>query len=183
MSTLTSLDPSSVNASSASDASVVSVRSVDFKQTVGHLIEDKSLDTKDLVVEAMTLIDRLSNNPEKNVYACSGSPSVDLHAILREMINHAEGCGGTKGRRYAASAVVACGRYGDHGTPNTIGLLRDLGMTWLSHLLFVCECSHRLRFAGFQLILAQSESMDLIPINGVKHPHSTPLLLAKKHIP
>ncbi|KDQ51727.1 hypothetical protein JAAARDRAFT_496715 [Jaapia argillacea MUCL 33604] len=56
------------------------------------------------------------------------------------MIYHAEGCGGDRGRRYTACAVTVCGR--KHNREDRFHLLRRLGETWLSHVLFVYYLWH-----------------------------------------
>ncbi|KAF9555155.1 hypothetical protein CPC08DRAFT_821258 [Agrocybe pediades] len=48
------------------------------------------------------------------------------------MLACAEECGGEKGKRYVASAVIACSQEED-----VVGALQALGTTWLTHFLFV----------------------------------------------
>ena len=62
--------------------------------------------------------------------------TVNLHAIMSAMLTCVEECGGEKGKRYVASAIVSCGHKGDN---NMIELLAALGTTWLTHFLFICK--------------------------------------------
>ncbi|KDQ53343.1 hypothetical protein JAAARDRAFT_197509 [Jaapia argillacea MUCL 33604] len=108
-----------------------------FTQKVQELILDISLHTEELVLEANKLIHRLSKTPEDEYRYDESKPGVKLHAILRELIDHAKSCGGTRGRRYAACAVVACSIDNKQDSTRTLQLLQELGQTWLSHFLFV----------------------------------------------
>ncbi len=60
--------------------------------------------------------------------------SVNLNLVMSAMLENAEECGGEDAKRYVAGAIVACSRRED-----VVGTLAALGVTWLTHLLFVCE--------------------------------------------
>ena len=53
------------------------------------------------------------------------------------MLACVEGYGGERGKRYVASAIVACGQKGGPG--DMVEVLAALGASWLTHLLFVCR--------------------------------------------
>jgi len=60
--------------------------------------------------------------------------SVQLDQVMLAMLACAEECGGRKGKRYVASAIVSCSKAED-----VVGALAALGTTWLTHLLFICQ--------------------------------------------
>ncbi|KIM46724.1 hypothetical protein M413DRAFT_261455 [Hebeloma cylindrosporum] len=57
--------------------------------------------------------------------------SVELDKIMIAMLACVEECGGESGKRYVASAIVACSKEED-----VVGALAALGTTWLTHFLF-----------------------------------------------
>ncbi|KAF8885588.1 hypothetical protein BD779DRAFT_1532590 [Infundibulicybe gibba] len=135
-SSLTTLSPSS------SLSSIVSVRGEVFKEGVEDLRSgDAPLSA--LVGAATTLIDIIAANEEKNTLEFGGS-TLKLDAVLRAMLDHAEGCGGKDGKRYTASAISLCAVQDDPNHEKTLVMLHDLGKTWVSHLLFIfrADASH-----------------------------------------
>jgi len=60
--------------------------------------------------------------------------SVELDQVMIAMLTCVEECGGESGKRYVASAIVACSNEED-----MVGALAALGTTWLTHLLFICQ--------------------------------------------
>jgi len=60
--------------------------------------------------------------------------SVALDQVVLAMLACAEECGGESGKRYVASAILACSEDED-----VVGALAALGTTWLTHLLFICQ--------------------------------------------
>jgi hypothetical protein len=63
----------------------------------------------------------------------SNEMSVKLGEIMLAMLASAEECGGESGKRYVASAILACSKEEDE-----VAALAALGTTWLTHLLFIC---------------------------------------------
>ena len=63
----------------------------------------------------------------------SGEISVELDKVMIAMLTCAEECGGESGKRYVASAILACSKEED-----VVVALAALGTTWLTHLLFIC---------------------------------------------
>ena len=124
----------STTSSLTSLSSVTSVRDEPFKEQVNNL-KTGPIPLSSLVENATNLINKLADNNQKNNYTYGGS-TLQLHAVLREMLRHAGDCGGEYGRRYAASAICACAIGDDPDTPQ---MLHDLAETWLSHLLFICK--------------------------------------------
>ncbi|KAF9479158.1 hypothetical protein BDN70DRAFT_932821 [Pholiota conissans] len=55
----------------------------------------------------------------------------------RTLLSYAEEWGGENGKRYVASAVMACSR-----KEYVVQVLQALGITWLTHLLFTFKTSH-----------------------------------------
>ncbi|KXN89302.1 hypothetical protein AN958_05806 [Leucoagaricus sp. SymC.cos] len=62
--------------------------------------------------------------------------SVELDKVMIAMLACAEECGGESGKRYVASAILACSKEED-----VVGALAALGTTWLTHLLFIFKTS------------------------------------------
>jgi hypothetical protein len=60
--------------------------------------------------------------------------SVKLYEVMIAMLAGAEECGGESGKRYVASAILACSKEED-----VIGALAALGTTWLTYFLFICQ--------------------------------------------
>jgi len=93
-----------------------------------------------LLKMANALIDELARNEEKDVYIYGGS-TLNLHLVLLAMLFHADGCGGEHGTRYVTAAVLACVINDDAESGDTLQMLRDLALTWVSHLLFVFKAN------------------------------------------
>ncbi|KAF8157162.1 hypothetical protein B0H34DRAFT_712525, partial [Crassisporium funariophilum] len=66
--------------------------------------------------------------------------SVRLDEIMSAMLTYVEECGGDRGKRYVASAILACTEVED-----VAKALEALGTTWLTHFLFIFKTgnSHR----------------------------------------
>ncbi|KJA21512.1 hypothetical protein HYPSUDRAFT_723569 [Hypholoma sublateritium FD-334 SS-4] len=62
--------------------------------------------------------------------------SVNLDEVMSAMLENAEECGGKDAKRYVAAAIEVCSRRED-----TVGTLAALGLTWLTHFLFVFKTS------------------------------------------
>ena len=123
----------------ASLSSVTSVRSQAFKEHVDNIKTGQTaLDA--LVKAANTLVDELASNEEKNTYKYGGS-TLKLHPVLRAMLVHADGCGGKQGTRYTAAAILGCVVNDNSESADTLQMLHDLAVTWISHLLFICKYS------------------------------------------
>jgi len=60
--------------------------------------------------------------------------TIEISKIMSAMLAHAEDAGGEGGKRYVASAIVACL---DGNKVNT-EKITALAVTWLTHLLFIC---------------------------------------------
>ncbi|KAF8157166.1 hypothetical protein B0H34DRAFT_808436 [Crassisporium funariophilum] len=58
--------------------------------------------------------------------------SVRLDEIMSAMLTYVEECGGDSGKRYVASAILACSEVED-----VVESLEALGTTWLTHFLFI----------------------------------------------
>ena len=74
--------------------------------------------------------------------------SVQLDQVMMAMLACAEECGGESGKRYVASAILACCEEED-----VVGALVALGTTWLTHLLFIC----RYPFVGLNILDKQTD--------------------------
>ncbi|KDQ55303.1 hypothetical protein JAAARDRAFT_195707 [Jaapia argillacea MUCL 33604] len=112
-----------------------------LSSTSDSIQSQRSLYTESLVTEAFDLIDWFAMT-SYNQYTYTRDDkriSVNLDKVLREMISHGKGCGGDRGRHYAVCSVVACGREEDEDDRRR--LLRELGETWLSHVLFVFKAN------------------------------------------
>lgn len=107
--------------------SVSSVREEPFKEHVRDIkTGPTALET--LVEHATFLIDKLAANEEKDTY--QGGSTVQLHAVLRAMLVHADGCSGKQGTRYTAAAIWACVVQDDTESADTLQMLHDLAETW-----------------------------------------------------
>ncbi|KAF8187133.1 hypothetical protein BJ912DRAFT_1042888 [Pholiota molesta] len=121
---------------SASRASVEVYESLRGKIT---RIQQSQTDLQTLVDGARKLItEKLIPSPG-NTYRHqnkNGPVSLNLDAVMSAMLAFAQDCGGAKGTRYVASAVIACsGKGGDDD--DVVHALVSLGVTWLTHFLFV----------------------------------------------
>jgi hypothetical protein len=119
-------------------SSPLSVCDQSFIEHVDKL-KNEPMNTTDALVElATTLIANLAANDEHNNFRFSNS-TLELHGVLREMLAHAQDCGGAAGRRYTAAAICSCAVGDDPTSEGTLEMLADLARTWVSHLLFICK--------------------------------------------
>ncbi|KAF4613468.1 hypothetical protein D9613_007421 [Agrocybe pediades] len=98
-------------------------------------IEKSDTSLQDLVDAAEKIIKEKFTPDPRSTYAYTKGrkkTSVQLDQIMIAMLACAEECGGEKGKRYVASAVIACSQEED-----VVGALEALGTTWLTHFLFV----------------------------------------------
>ena len=67
-------------------------------------------------------------------------PALKLDKVLSAMLSHAYDCGGQKGLRYIASAIVACHErgYPDGGGLVEFKLLESMAITMITQFLFLC---------------------------------------------
>lgn len=103
-------------------------------------VEKANTDLHSLVNNAERLIDDVLAYTSQSTYTQgkgSKKASVNLAQVMKAMLFHAEECGGLSGKRYVASAVVACSSSNQTKAPETKALA-SLGVTWLTHLLFIC---------------------------------------------
>ncbi|KAF8157156.1 hypothetical protein B0H34DRAFT_712505, partial [Crassisporium funariophilum] len=66
--------------------------------------------------------------------------SVRLDKIMSAMLTYVEECGGDSGKRYVASAILACTEVED-----VAKALEALGTTWLTHFLFIFKTRNSYR--------------------------------------
>ena len=132
-SALTSLSSSSTT----SRASAITILTDDFKQRYAE-VDNKNLPIPQLVSQAERLIRALGASNLDNVIEYE-SVKVQADTVLEAMLAQAEGCGGEHGKRYTATAICACIHEKRWNSPETLQALRALALTWVSHLLFVCE--------------------------------------------
>lgn len=127
-----------------STSSFSSVGSDDFIVTVRESMEDYKVSERLVYAErqARKMIQRLADAPEEDgqipdLYSNPAVPNVTvkLHKVLEAMLANAEACGGSHGKRYTLAAICTAGRSSGDG----IQSLSRLGITWLSHFLWVCE--------------------------------------------
>ncbi|KAG5635140.1 hypothetical protein H0H81_012328, partial [Sphagnurus paluster] len=126
------LDPLSSLISTSSRASVETYKSL--KEGITR-VEQSQIDPQELVDAAEKLIKEKFAPDLRSTFAYkegSETISVKLDAVMSTMLAYAEDCGGERGKRYVASAIVACGEQQD-----VVGSLAALGMTWLTHFLFI----------------------------------------------
>jgi hypothetical protein len=87
---------------------------------------------QELVDAAEKIINEKFSYDPRSTYAYkkdSEEISVELDQIMIS--------GGQSGKRYVASAILACSREED-----VVGALAVLGTTWLTHFLFICQSYH-----------------------------------------
>ncbi|KAF8638664.1 hypothetical protein AX17_002045 [Amanita inopinata Kibby_2008] len=106
---------------------------------------------KSLENTAKKLIDNLAASKEQDEYEQQlrlGSIKLELHKVLKAMLEQAEPCGGMNAKRYVAAAICACMVSDNPVSAETLNVLCDLGKTWFTHFLFI--------FYGNQSHLTQS---------------------------
>ncbi|KAF5378138.1 hypothetical protein D9615_007524 [Tricholomella constricta] len=128
---------SSFTSSFTSFPSVISVRSLAFTEAVNNL-KTSSTPLPRLTETATALISTLAAHERKNTFEYNGF-RLELHAVLQAMLDNAESCGGQASKRYTASAICRCAILDDPDPDNvkTLHMLRELAITWVTHLLFV----------------------------------------------
>jgi hypothetical protein len=95
---------------------------------------------QELVDAAEKIInEEFARNPQSTYTYKKGSEeiSAELDQVMTSMLACAEKCGGQSGKRYVASAILACS-----GEEDAVAALAALGTTWLTHLLFICRSYH-----------------------------------------
>ncbi|KAF9035289.1 hypothetical protein BJ165DRAFT_1615629 [Panaeolus papilionaceus] len=100
-----------------------------------EVIKSSEIPLEELVEKAETLINEVLAPDTRHLFTHENGDSqlsVELDKVILAMITYAEECGGKDGKRYVASAVIACSEEED-----AIQALAALGTTWLTHLLFV----------------------------------------------
>ncbi|KAF5378139.1 hypothetical protein D9615_007526 [Tricholomella constricta] len=128
---------SSLTSSFAFFPSIISLRSGVFTEAVNNL-KTSSTPLPRLVETATALISTIAAHERKNVFEYNGF-KLELHAVLQAMLDNAESCGGQDSKRYTASAICLCTIVlDDPDNGNTLYMLRELAITWVTHLLFVC---------------------------------------------
>ncbi|KAF4611201.1 hypothetical protein D9613_007134 [Agrocybe pediades] len=112
-------------------------------------IQESQIPLQDLVHVAEKIINETFAPDSRSTYRIKkGSDadeiSVRLDQLMVAMLACVEECGGEKGKRYVASAIVACSQEED-----VVGALEALGTTWLTHFLFISNVvvAHILRRA------------------------------------
>lgn len=119
-----------------SQYSTASVMSETFVEILSDWhAENMSLVSK--VSTANSLVKKLAPN-SKNIFNYGGF-TLPLHGVLEAMLFYADACGGERGTNYAASKIIACIVENDPDGEKTLDMLRDLAITWVTHLLFICE--------------------------------------------
>jgi len=101
-------------------------------------VEHSQADLQELVRDAEKIInEKFAPDPQHTYTYQKGNKtvSVNLDEVMKAMLENAEECGGDDAKRYVASAIVACSRRED-----VVETLAALGVTWLTHLLFICQC-------------------------------------------
>jgi len=125
------------SSSAASSASAITILTADFKQRYAE-VDNKNLPIIQLISQAERLINALGASNLDNVIEYE-SVKVQADKVLQAMLAQAESCGGENGKRYTATAICACVHEKQWNNPETLQALHDLALTWVSHLLFVCE--------------------------------------------
>ena len=115
----------------------VEIYNGDLKPVISDILQSDE-DLPNLVNKAEEMLKMFSTD-QRNTFKCQKGDekaTVNLHAVMSAILTCVEECGGEKGKRYVASAIVSCGCKGDD---NVVELLAALGTTWLTHLLFICK--------------------------------------------
>lgn len=115
-----------------STISAASYTEPDFQERL-HDLQNTAHDLDELSNQADALIADFSTHElEESVFTYRDA-SIHLDKVLKAMLFYANDAGGEPARRYVASAIVASSRLG------SIPRLRALGITWITHFLYVCE--------------------------------------------
>lgn len=101
----------------------------DYQQRIIDLINSDT-PTPQLITEAEECIDLFSTCQE-SLFTYS-TAHVRLDRIMSAMMDHAANIGGDHSRRYVAVAIISA-----HS--DSMERLMHLGVTWLTHLLFMCK--------------------------------------------
>lgn len=140
--------PSS-ESSASSDLSTEPSNSFESGRTVRSYMEDlkhpQAMEHAER--QARQMIQSLENAPAEdggrspNLYSNPAIPDVEvkLHKILEAMLANAEACGGSHGKCYTIASICSAGRSSKSKEEDDIQFLRNLGVTWLSNFLWVCE--------------------------------------------
>jgi len=121
-------------------------------------VEQSLIDLQELVDAAEKVLNEKFAPEPQSTYTYkkeSETISVNLTAVMSTMLACAEECGGESGKRYVASAIVACSRKGGHG--DVVEALAALGTTWLTHLLFICQFCCLVMNKKSDIFLSQNE--------------------------
>ena len=100
-------------------------------------IQNGPTELGNLITEAKCRIESLESQSLRHVLEF-GQNKLRLDHVLQAMLATAHECGGERGTRYTANAILTCDKDGD-----TRQLLIDLAITWVTHLLFLCESQSR----------------------------------------
>ena len=106
-------------------------------------IKKSNIILQELVDAAEKIINNKSTPDSKSTFKYKKGDdeiSVQLDKVMIAMLSCAEECGGERGQRYVAAAILGCSKEDD-----VVGALASLGTTWLTHLLFICQFSYLLR--------------------------------------
>ena len=104
----------------------------------------KGIGSSDAKVEScvVEIIEEFALNPQSTF-----SPDKEkgfqlkLDRVLAAMLAHAKEIGGESSKHYVLSCIMACEQRGhQEGKECVFSLLRDLGIIWLTHFLFICRC-------------------------------------------
>jgi len=125
--------------------SISSRASVQTYENLKHEIADveqSQADLQELVCDAEKIINEKFTPHPQHIYIYQKNDkkvSVNFDKVMSAMLENAKECGGDDAKRYVASAIVACSRRED-----VVETLAALGVTWLTHLLFICQCHYPL---------------------------------------
>jgi hypothetical protein len=135
-----SLDLLSSLSSLGSVASRGSINSYLSLKETRTAIEQSEIPLQNLVDDAEMIINTKFGPYPQSTYTCKVDSektiSVSLAAVMSAMLSCVEECGGMSGKRYVASAIISCTKQTNEAA---IEALADLGLTWLTHLLFICQ--------------------------------------------
>ena len=123
-------------------SSLTSISSDSFIKTYDSLkeqitsIKNSEIHLQQLTNDAEKIINEtFAPHPKSTfIYKKASTPlTIQLDNVMNAMLVHAEESGGEEAKRYVASAIVACGQ-----KEHMIEALEAVGVTWLTHLLFIC---------------------------------------------
>lgn len=129
------LEASSTSLSLLSSKSSVELYEESLKPRI-NAIKNSTAALQELVDTAeKTVHEVFTPNPKSTVTGKGkgGEASLHLDKVMLAMLAFAEDCGGESGKRYVAAAICSCLEEDD-----LVGALAGLGITWLTHFLFVC---------------------------------------------